>query len=144
MKKLRYYICMILCISMFFCVIPFSGAASSEDYKHGTMQYTDAAGNPVTAISPGVLKVSMLVKPNHMTAGDLVFAMILYSGNKMIDSDCTVYHESDLISETELAAQLNVPDGIADARAVTILWNDLVRDAPLEGKIGIGAERARL
>ena len=125
MKKLRYYICMVLCVSMLFCVIPLSGAASSEDYTLGMMRYTDATGNPVTAISPGVLKVSMPVKPNHAAAGDLVFAMILYSGNKMVDSDCTVYQKSDLTSGKELIAQLNVPDGITDARAVTILWNDL-------------------
>ena len=122
MKKFRHYLAVMLCISMLFCIMPAVNAATDTDYICSTVRFTDGSGNALTSITAGTLKADMTVKSNTDASDSLVFALLLYSDNKLIASDSMTRSVS---GGAELSAQVTVPDNTADCKAVAVLWNSV-------------------
>ena len=122
MKRFRHYLAVMLCISMLFCIMPAVNAATDTDYICSAVRFTDGGGNALTSITTGTLKASMTVKPNTDVPDSLVFALLLYSDNKLISSDSMTRSVS---GGAELSAQVTVPDNTADCKAVAVLWNSI-------------------
>lgn len=122
MKRFRHYLAVMLCISMLFCIMPAVNAATDTDYICSTVRFTDGSGNALTSITAGTLKASMTVKPNTDAPDSLVFALLLYSDNKLIASDSMTRSVS---GGAEFSAQVTVPDSASDCKAVAVLWNSV-------------------
>ena len=122
MRKLRHYLSVFLCVSVLFCVLPAANAAAYEDYTCSAIRYTDDNGNMLTSVVAGTLKASISAKPNNGALGKLVFAMMLYSNNKLIASDCET---KTINGETEFNAQVTVPADAENCKAISVLWNSV-------------------
>lgn len=122
MKKFRHYLAVMLCISMLFCIMPAVNAATDTDYICSAVRFTDGSGNALTSITAGALKASMTVKPNTDAPDNLVFALLLYSDNKLIASDSMT---RSISGGAEFSAQVTVPDSASDCKAIAVLWNSV-------------------
>lgn len=114
MKKLCFVVCAVLAMT------GIAAYAADNAYECGSITYTDGGGNTVTAISEGTLKASIAVSPKSESSKKLLFALMLYRDNKLIDSDC----QTKVADGTKFEATVTIPDSETGYKTVAVLWDN--------------------
>ena len=123
MKMLNKVCSVILVAAFLAAMFTVNVFALEEDYKYSTIAYFDGSGERVNAILAGET-LTAKVRAKHPFAGEsLMFTMLLYQNNKLIDAECDTQIAGD--TATEYSATMTMPDDLTGVQVVSILWDNM-------------------
>ena len=123
MAKIKNTVIKSVILLVFVCLCS-AAAFAEEEYVCSNITYTNAAGETVTGVSPGVLNAAMTVKaPEGKAPESMAFIMILYNEGKI--TDASIDEKTVGAEETSFSGSVIVPEESENCYVNTVLWDSI-------------------